>query len=701
MSKGKCNTCGAISACAIMLFGIVGIVLLSQISTKTDNSSMTIDGISKNLNSRGIIEIVGSKNACPTGYKTLFENKFPGTTDVCFCKSQTSGKYQYNTPKSGKCPHGCKFMNLPKTDLKMWRGIILCAKMSEFSYDSYVHTNKDCPSGSRICGRDQNAYLCMKNAYQCPVNYMAIVNSTPDLSKIPGGKIINLAGGRYLVYSNENVKSQIIVETKWSFAGTCMDPATIPIKDKTGLNMFNFYDRLDDTCPSVYGETKDKRWTTMDRYSLAYLFGENTAYFRNLDLGTELDPRYLNQEIVLEKRGYLHFNKKCKWDQSRSSHDNINMMQTSREDQAKSQSYLYGAYTMLGLAIFSALVYFCLALNANKSIGGMTCCCVWLTLLVLIAAALIAAYCFSSKSKVEIDQRKYTSQCLDVGSSKQITNIKSTDKRNLMLGAIALGACLLGAMLLCLNRCCCWVKDKKKKKDKDGYSHHSHSSHSDDDNRHNNNSGNNVQYAHGGGNAYGNGQGHGGNQQNNYGGNQHNNHGGNQHNNYGHNQHNNYGGKGGKGGMGNGMMIAGAGLGGLGIGTAVGYGMGGGFGGDSHNGPDPNMYDNNPNMGGQDPNLFGNGGGMGGQDQGMFGGGDNGGYDAFGGGQQPNLFGGGDNGGYDAFGGGGNDGGDANLFGGGGNDGGDANLFGGGGDDGGFDAFGGGDDGGFDGFGDF
>ena len=466
------GSCGMVTGCLVMALAIAGAIVVSYIAKRNEAQGAIITNISDNFQTRGIIDIVRANLICPGGYDELFKNKFEGTLEACHCRHANNSTFYWSAARTvnnkshnhnrnrHRCHSNCSLVTVSPMILKKYRGVLLCAKRSEFNYDGYrsAKSVSMCPSGTRSCGKDQTNFLCQKNAYPCPVNYMKLSHGVPQIENIPGAKVIELVNGYNLVYSNENVEGQIIVETDWVFKHKCLDPNKVLIDEWEGLSLFRFYSKLAKECPDVGGEQLDTRWSTMDQYRFDYLLAENSSYFYNLGKGDKLDPIYLNRSIQLQKRGYLHFKKNCKWDLHGSTHDNIQMLnQSNLSDKNNGSALLIASIALFIVLSVAGLVYFCVSMQSNKLPNAAIGCYCFVLILLIIITSLLCAYMNGAKGNYKLDLNDFNGECVDPLTSKQIDYLKDSNNSATKKTIIALILSTIG-LLLVLGACCTGCK---------------------------------------------------------------------------------------------------------------------------------------------------------------------------------------------------------------------------------------------------
>lgn len=462
----KCSCCGVFTACSILVFSIVGIVMLALLMKSEGKEKVVIDSFADNFSSRGILEIARvNTQACPSGSYPLFNNIFPGTKETCLCKNNSTGMFTFEEVYKNRCRvnqyyYQCNRMSLPEKNLGIYRGARICYRPSQFSYDSYKYSSSksSCPSGTRVCGKDAKGYLCLPSTYPCPVNFLKMVrgNVQSFSGVIPGEKIISLDQNNHLIYSNQNVEGEIVAETNWTFQGMCADPNQKLIQDDDGLSLFNGHEHWVEQCDDIEGIDMDKRWRLLDTYNWLYLLGENASTFKKLQSSNSLDVSDLNIPYQVYHRGYLHFNQSCKWNKSASTSGNLRDLSRHSQDHPVSISgMMIGAIVMFVLAILVSICFFCMSLDVSGESGPYICCgCLWV--LFLVAGCLIGAVFFYTRESLTINNgiSSFNENCMDSLSAKQMSMVSSNKNQMFTYTLIALVLTVLGLLMLCCAGCC-------------------------------------------------------------------------------------------------------------------------------------------------------------------------------------------------------------------------------------------------------
>ena len=470
MSKN--SSCKICAACGVLLFSIAGVVLLSRLLTSLGQEKVMVSSLAENLEAKGISNIIQMSSAsCPSGTYPLFKNIFPGTTENCLCQNLRNGRYSFQKLNNRTCDvngrfYKCKKLTLPQKTLEVYRGSRFCFTPSQFSYDSYEFSDnvQGCPSNTKVCGRDEKGFLCLRTNQSCPINLLKIVKGDGQslASSIPGGRTLPMGGGYNLLYSNQNTNGKIVAETGWSFEGMCANPEEKLISRSEGLSMFADSKNWVERCQNVEGLQKDPRWENTDTYNWLQLLGENASVFRNLENSALLTPSSLNRPYRVYQRGYVHFSKKCKWDKNSSISNNLRQLSPT-SGRRSIEPFVIGAITMFALAIAGSLCFFCISLS-DKDDGTSAGCCACLCVILLIAACLAGACFFYSKETISIHSKSsnFGNNCADSITAGQMRYVKSGGGNTLMYTLISLGLAILGMFLLCGACCCMKVGGKKE-----------------------------------------------------------------------------------------------------------------------------------------------------------------------------------------------------------------------------------------------
>lgn len=461
----KVNTCGVITGCTVMMFSIAGVVLLSLLLKSKGKENTIISSLEKNLESRGILAIQRVNSpGCPSGTLPLFNNIFPGTHKKCLCQNSSNGMYSFQNENKNRCNvntymYRCQLVTLPRKNLEIYRGARLCYKPSQFSYDSYAFsTSKNgCPSNMRVCGKDQKGYLCLNSTYACPVNYIKMFQgNAQNIQNVPGGQIINLNNNVHLVYSNQNYEGQIVAETSWGFQGMCITPEQRLIADDSNYQLFTDSGNWVEDCDSMDGVSKDERWKLLDTYNWLYLLGENASTFKKLEPSNNLDPADLSIPYQVYQRGYIHFNKDCRWDKNVSTHGNLRKINQETQDYPVSiTGMLIGALVMFSIAIAASCCLACISLGSGEDKGPIGC-CMCVCVLLLVAACLVGATFYYTRDLVKINEesKSFNEKCMDKTTVTQLSYMESNKSNMMYYTLIALILAVLGMLLLCCFLCC-------------------------------------------------------------------------------------------------------------------------------------------------------------------------------------------------------------------------------------------------------
>jgi len=159
----------------------------SSLSPNVDNF---VD-ITRNWQSKAIMEIQVFKNNCPKDYEEAFKAEWPGIKDGCWCggiDSEYRDRYKiYYDIYEESCDgnqtiSGCK--NIPAisakplsliSKLENEKGKICIKRSNETWAQTALNSNSTCPTGTIKCGLSENNIFC-SNSSQCPINHIDIVN---------------------------------------------------------------------------------------------------------------------------------------------------------------------------------------------------------------------------------------------------------------------------------------------------------------------------------------------------------------------------------------------------------------------------------------------------------------------------------------------------------------------------------------------
>ena len=318
------SVCMKITASSVFIISITVLIILSKLYASFISENLTLEELSKNFSSKGISEIfISTNDKCPAGSYPLLDFMFSGTSEICLCTNKKTNKYNVSKPIERKCNlslkysfYSCELKSLPDLAMNLYRGKKLCANPSEFNYDSYEYASSstNCPSNSKVCGKDQTGFLCLNIASPCPVNYLSIVNSANgnSLNSVKRERKISLGNNYELIYSNEYTDAEIVSQTGWSFEGKCIKTYQNKLTNNNGTSIFKNNLNWVQQCSAVEGVEDDLRWREVDKYNLIDWLTENSSIFSNLEDSSTLSASSLNKPILIQKRGYLHFNKSCK-----------------------------------------------------------------------------------------------------------------------------------------------------------------------------------------------------------------------------------------------------------------------------------------------------------------------------------------------------------------------------------------------------
>ena len=457
--------CTMFSACVIIALSISGLILLSKIYESPYHEVLALEDIRKNLNSKGISKIFKTNNKnCPQGSFPFLKMIVPGINTACLCKNKSNGRYSFTILYQKQCKniskqYSCTSMKILNNQMNLYRGNNLCIKPTEFDYDAYqyVDSAKNCKSNSRVCGRDQSGFLCLGKAFPCPVNFIQIVNSnTNKVNKtIPGQKTIDLGNKVYLKYSNENVNGEIIVQTGWSFNGKCIKPYENQFEGIPGIKIFNKTGGWVGQCSKAGQLRTDPRWKELDQINLISWLGENSPIFNNLESNGYLEIGKLNTPIIIQTRGYVHFNKLCKWDKKKTISKNLKELENLKPiTAADKKGMLTSIILVFSITLVCSLLLFCYSFDMENYASILKSCCVWLTIMLMLASGLLITIFVGSEVELVTDVNYFNKKCMDVITSQQMKSISENKMSEVFLIIISLALSLLGVLILSITCCC-------------------------------------------------------------------------------------------------------------------------------------------------------------------------------------------------------------------------------------------------------
>jgi hypothetical protein len=464
--ENKTKICVGVTACLILILSIIAVVLLFLMNKKDTTTNYVVDDLQKNLNSRGINEIhVSSSNNCPTGTSPMFNFNFPGTDTICSCTNDETGRKKLVSIYKSACifvsGYTCKKIKMDPATMHRFKGKMLCAKYSQFTYEGYksIPKNGTCPDANwRVCGHTQSRKLCLPKTEPCPINSIVIQKANMDPAKLVEGnyKTINLDNDYKMYVSNKKTGEQIITGFKASYDAPCMSPNETKVPadyEASGLDGNYFYT---EECEDTLGTSSaiDNRWKKEVGYSRLHMFNDN-GYFQNYESTSAVNMKSLGAPgHYIYSRGYSDWNRNCVSDPKKSIHENIADLKSDQEGESK-WGLSIAAGVLLIVAIISALIWLVFTFSKNSNANLVKCCCLWLCI-ILLAAIVLLALLFVRGTRDYPDNSKHWMQegCGDAATTGLLQNIVGDKTKYLKYIGWALGLTGLAWLLLCCLPCC-------------------------------------------------------------------------------------------------------------------------------------------------------------------------------------------------------------------------------------------------------
>ena len=464
--ENRFKICVGITACLVLLLTIIALVMVCLIKKKDSASNVVVNDIQKSFNSKGINDITFSNgNKCPEDTEPLFNFDFPGTDTICSCTNDETGRKKLVSIYKSACVfvsgYTCKKIKMDPTNLHRFKGKLLCAVKSQFSYEGYQNISKNgtCSNANwRVCGHTASRKLCLPVTEPCPINSVIISKTVMDPTKIVEGnyKTINLDDNYKMYFSNRKTGNQIITDFKSSYENPCISPNEIKVPldyEASGLNNSSLNT---EECEETLGTAAavDPRWKKEVGYSRLNMFNDN-GYFQNYESTSSVDMKSLAApKHYVYSRGYSDWNRKCMSDPNESINRNFTELKSDQKGESK-WGLSVAAIVLLTLAIISALIWLVYTFTKNANMNFVKCCCLWLCLL-LLAAIVVLSLLFTRASKDYPENSKNYMQdgCGDATTTGLIQKIVGNKSSFLKYAAWALGLTSLAWLLLCCLPCC-------------------------------------------------------------------------------------------------------------------------------------------------------------------------------------------------------------------------------------------------------
>ena len=462
----RAKLCVGITACLVLVLSIIALVMVFLLKTRDSTSNVVVDDLQKNFNSKGINDIKYSNgNQCPQGTSPLFNFDFPGTDYICSCTNDETGRKKLVGIYKSACifvsGHTCKKIKMDPAKLHRFKGKLLCAVKSEFSYEGYtsIAKNGTCPDNTwRVCGHTASRKLCLPKTEPCPINSVIISKANMDPIKIIEGnyKTIKLEDDYKLYFSNRKTGNQIITDFKTSYDAPCMSPNEVKVPadyEASGLN--NSWWNTEE-CEDTLGTDSaiDTRWKKEVGYSRLNMFNDN-GYFQDYESTGAVNMKSLaSPKHYVYSRGYSDWNRQCMSNPSQSINQNFSNLKSDQKGESK-WGLSVAAIVLLILAIISALIWLIYTFTKNANANFIKCCCIWLCLVLLAAIVVLGLLFFrASKDYPENSKHYMKDGCGDATTTSLIQKIAGNKSSFLKYAAWALGLTGLAWLLLCCLPCC-------------------------------------------------------------------------------------------------------------------------------------------------------------------------------------------------------------------------------------------------------
>jgi hypothetical protein len=462
----RTKLCVGITACLILLLTIVALVMVFLLGKRDYTSNLVVDDMQKNFMSRGINNIKYSDgNKCPTGTEPLFNFDFPGTDTICSCTNDETGKKKLVSIYKSACVfvsgYTCKKTKLDAAKMHRFKGKLLCAERSEFSYEGYKNVAKNGSCGDdnmRVCGQTVSRKLCLPKTEPCPINSVIISKTNMDAQKLIDGnyKTIKLDDDYKMYFSNKFTGNQIITDFKTSYESPCMSPneTKVPVDyEASGLDNSMYYV---EECEDTMGTSSaiDTRWRKEANVSRLNIFNDN-GYFQDYESTSAINMKSLAApKHNIYSRGYSDWNRQCMSDPNKSIHENLTNLKSDQEGESK-WGLSIAAIVLLIIAIISALIWLVYTFTKNANASFIKCCCIWLCVVLLAAIVVLGLLFFrATKDYPENSENWMKEGCGDATTTAIMKKTVGGKSNFLKYAAWALGLTILAWLLLCCLPCC-------------------------------------------------------------------------------------------------------------------------------------------------------------------------------------------------------------------------------------------------------
>jgi hypothetical protein len=343
----------------------------------------------------------------------------------------------------------------PAFSLNSYKNAKLCVSLLDLSYEDFqfVASPEDCEKGFKVCGKQRENYLCLKEDKTCPLTNLQVIKSkSEEFSKLTSEIKIPLNDSEYLIYSKDDPTKELPIELSWNFLSTCLDPKKEKAEKIIRNNPFNFLTEMVTKCEQIDGETDDVNWTAYDSYNLFDWLQENVLEFKKVESNDYFNFSYLDQPIQLIQRGYAFFNTTCKIISSETVSFNFLKMRSIYQDSINNKKELISvSIGLLFLAAFLSFSYAVTLSGSNCSVFAAK--CLWginLFLFSIISILLGISLPHLKINPSEESEFEISEKCFDKTTLIQIKNVllNNSESRDLLIISFVLSLSCVAILIM-------------------------------------------------------------------------------------------------------------------------------------------------------------------------------------------------------------------------------------------------------------
>lgn len=376
--------------CIVLCFTFA---LVSFAKFSSSDSTYT-SSIGKNWQKGPVSDVEAASVKCPEGKENIINDFWQGTNAGCICSLDdqiplTSNSTNFNRDNNSTFPNNSKnkkikmgecLSNNPRCKtIKssnpipyfMWKGVNFCGKRGPNYLDMKISKDdKSCGKGYKPCGilDSLNNYLCYPNGISCPYNFMKNIKKDYPIPKDKKYVQINLGvGGNHgkMIFSNENIKGEIVNEFKIDDDTPCLSPDYSNYNHTPYPLEKNFVKRK---CNQVADEKVNSHYMKIDSINYVNLYNDNQimGVIDNLDLFTK-EYNYLNNSTNLYYRNYIGMKRECLKDLllEKTKEEIIISLINIEKDVEKFEKILIIGLAFSSVGIFVFIVFFLSAFFAK------------------------------------------------------------------------------------------------------------------------------------------------------------------------------------------------------------------------------------------------------------------------------------------------------------------------------------------------